>query len=355
VKIRAIQLLPATVPLTRPYALATYATDTVGMVRVRIEADDGAHGLGAASPQPEVNGETFEQCLAALRGAEALLRARSFERPAELDEVLRRSWPDTPAARAAIDMALYDLWGKANAQPVADLLGRVHTAMPTSVTIGVCDVGSTLAQAREHLGRGFRVLKIKIGADLDLDVERLARLRELVGPALPLLADANIGYSAAQLPAFLQRTRAFGLRLVEQPLPREAARAQCTLPRDDVERLVADESLLDAADARALAQEPRAFGAFNTKLMKCGGITPALDIARIAAGAGIGLMWGCMDESVIGIAAALHAAFACTATRHLDLDGSFDLSHDFGAGGFLLADGLLRTLDRPGLGVSAVD
>jgi len=355
VKIRAIQLLPAAVPLTRPYALATYATDTVGMVRVRIDADGGTYGLGAASPQPEVNGETIEQCLAALRGAEALLRARSFQRPADLDEVLRRAWPDAPAARAAIDMALFDLWGKANARPVTDLLGRVHTALPTSVTIGVCDVASTLEQAREHLGRGFRVLKVKIGADLDLDVERLARLRELVGPALPLLVDANIGYSAAQLPAFLQRTRAFALRLVEQPLPREAAHAQCTLPREDKARLVADESLLDAADARALAQEPRAFGVFNVKLMKCGGITPALDIARIAAGAGIGLMWGCMDESVIGIAAALHAAFACTATRHLDLDGSLDLSRDFGAGGFLLEDGLLRTLDRPGLGVEPID
>ena len=89
------------------------------------------------------------------------------------------------------------------------------------------------------------------------------------------------------------------------------------------------------------------------------GITPAgiwaLDIARIAAGAGIGLMWGCMDESVIGIAAALHAAFACAATRYLDLDGSFDLSRDFGAGGFALDDGMLRTLDRPGLGVMPVD
>lgn len=354
-KISAIELLPAAVPLLRPYALATYATDTVGMVRVRIDAGDGAYGLGAASPQPEVNGETIEQCLAALRGAEALLCARSFQRPAELDDLLRRSWPDTPAARAAIDMALYDLWGKANARPVADLLGRVHTALPTSVTIGVCDVGSTLAQAREHLGRGFRVLKIKIGADLDLDVERLARLRELVGPALPLLVDANVGYSTAQLPAFLRRTHAFDLRLVEQPLPREVARAQCTLPREDVARLVADESMLDAADARALAQQPRAFGVFNVKLMKCGGITPALEIARIAAGAGIGLMWGCMDESVIGIAAALHAAFACPATRHLDLDGSLDLSRDFGTGGFQLADGLLRTLDRPGLGVEPSD
>ena len=85
--------------------------------------------------------------------------------------------------------------------------------------------------------------------------------------------------------------------------------------------------------------------------MKCGGIAPALGIARVADRAGIGLMWGCMDESVIGIAAALHAAFACPATRWLDLDGSFDLSRDVARGGFVLRDGVLRPLDRPGLGV----
>ena len=68
--------------------------------------------------------------------------------------------------------------------------------------------------------------------------------------------------------------------------------------------------------------------------MKCGGVSPALDIARVADGAGVTLMWGCMDESCIGISAALHAALASPATRYLDLDGSFDLAHDLGSGGF---------------------
>ena len=88
--------------------------------------------------------------------------------------------------------------------------------------------------------------------------------------------------------------------------------------------------------------------------MKCGGILPALRIARTAAAAGIDLMWGCMDESVIGIAAALHAAFASPATRHLDLDGSFDLARDPARGGFELRAGLLSTLPAPGLGVELV-
>ena len=93
----------------------------------------------------------------------------------------------------------------------------------------------------------------------------------------------------------------------------------------------------------------------SLKLMKCGGIRPGLGIARIAEAAGIDLMWGCMDESVLSIAAALHAAYASPNTRYLDLDGSFDLASDFARGGFTLEDGVLRTLDRPGLGAELSD
>jgi len=86
--------------------------------------------------------------------------------------------------------------------------------------------------------------------------------------------------------------------------------------------------------------------------MKCGGVHAAKRIAAIAETAGIVLMWGCMDESVVSIAAALHAAFSSPATRYLDLDGSLDLARDVADGGFILEDGMMRTLDTPGLGVT---
>ncbi len=353
-RIRSVELLPATIPLSRPYAVATYACDAVRMVRVQLVTDDGQHGLGAASPEPEVTGETFEQCLAALQSAAQWLPDQAFTAPHELAAPLRTQMPTTPGARAAIDMALHDLWGKAHGRPVVELLGRVHHALPTSITIGVLDVAATLTEAREYLARGFRLLKVKIGNDLNLDIERLVRLREELGASLPLLVDANVGYTMPQLVTFLRRTRGLDLQLIEQPLPPAASAGQATLPSHDLKRLVADESLHDRHDAAALARPPRSFGAFNIKLMKCGGLTEARAIANIAADANLALMWGCMDESVVGIAAALHAAFACAATRWLDLDGSFDLASDFASGGFALAEGVLRPLDLPGLGVAAV-
>jgi L-alanine-DL-glutamate epimerase-like enolase superfamily enzyme len=354
-KLRSLSLQRADVPLSRPYAVATYTTDLVQMVRVCLEDDEGRRGFGAATPEPQVTGETFAACVAALQASGDTLRGRTFDEPRDLAAVLSAATPRAPGARAALDMALHDLWGIANGRAVVDLLGRVHHELPTSVTIGVRDVAATLAEAHEYVARGFRALKVKTGVDVALDVERCVRLREAFGRDLTLLVDANVGYTFAQLVTFLDRTRTLDLRLVEQPLPPAQADAQSSLPAADVRRLVADESLHDAGDAERLAATPRAFGTWNIKLMKCGGITPARDIAQLAHAANIELMWGCMDESRIGIAAALHVAFACPATRWLDLDGSLDLAHDVARGGFELRDGMLRTLDRPGLGVEPLD
>lgn len=114
--------------------------------------------------------------------------------------------------------------------------------------------------------------------------------------------------------------------------------------------MVADECLKSPAYALKLAQEPQPFGIFNIKLMKCGGIRSAMEIANIARHAGVDLFWGCNDESIVSITAALHVAFACPNTRYLDLDGSFDLAEDVVEGGFILKDGCLELSGEPGLG-----
>jgi L-alanine-DL-glutamate epimerase-like enolase superfamily enzyme len=238
--------------------------------------------------------------------------------------------------------------------PLVEMLGRAHDSFPTSITIGIKPLRETLEEAEEYCSRGFRILKVKIGLDFEEDLERLARLREIVGPEMGIRADANQGYSLEQVLRFFRETEPLGLEFVEQPLPARDVEGLRSLPEAVRERIAADESLLVEADARALAAEPRACGIFNIKLMKCGGIAEARRIAGIAESAGIRLMWGCMDESRISIAAALHAALSCRATRYLDLDGSLDLARDVVSGGFLLADGLLSTLPAAGLGVEPI-
>jgi L-alanine-DL-glutamate epimerase-like enolase superfamily enzyme len=337
--------------LTRPYTIAFRRIESVENAIVRLETDSGLVGLGAASPEPKVTGETMDACREALaRDRIEWLIGREISDPEPLlREVESRMLP-APAARAAVDMALYDLAARERGVPLVEMLGRAHDALPTSITIGIKPLDETLAEAAEYLARGFRILKVKIGLDLQQDLERLAHLRESVGPRIAIRADGNQGYSVEETLRFFRETAALDLEFLEQPLPAAQVEAMRALPGEIRERIAADESLLTEDDARRLAAPPRACGIFNIKLMKCGGIAPARRIAAVAESAGIRLMWGCMDESRISIAAALHAAFSCLATRYLDLDGSLDLARDVARGGFVLEDGILRTTGAPGLG-----
>jgi L-alanine-DL-glutamate epimerase-like enolase superfamily enzyme len=356
VRIRRVEASLERFPLTRSYAIAGQppVTDVENVV-VRVETEDGSFGLGAGSPGEHVTGETFEACRGALSPANLdWLRGRDLRTLPALCREAQDWFPRTPAARAAVDIALHDAAAKRAGLPLADLLGRAHEALPTSITIGIKPLSETLAEADEYLGRGFRILKLKIGDAIEEDLERLAKLRERVGARAVIRVDANVGYSIQETARFFERAAAWDVEFVEQPVRREAFAQIRILPLPWRARIAADESLIDERDAYALAGpagDP-ACGIFNIKLMKCGGVRSALRIATIAETAGVALMWGCMDESRISIAAALHAAFASPATRYLDLDGSLDLARDVVAGGFTLEDGVLRTMDAPGLGVS---
>ena len=339
--------------LSRPYTIAFRTVDSVRNGIVRIETEDGSTGLGCAAPEEYVTGETWEACDAAL--AEPALQwlvGRSVHELAALCRELRERFPGAPAARAAVDIALHDLWAKRLGVPLADALGRAHAALPTSITIGIKDAAATVREAGEYLDRGFRVLKVKLGHSLDDDIERLHRLRDFAGAAVVIRVDPNQGYSAGGVSRFVEETAGLGIEFLEQPMNARDIGAMRALPGSVKDRLAADETLLDESDAHALVEPPRACGIFNIKLMKCGGIHAAMRIATIAETAGVELMWGCMDESVVSISAALHAAFSSPATRYLDLDGSLDLARDVADGGFLLEDGVMRTLDAPGLGVA---
>jgi L-Ala-D/L-Glu epimerase len=354
-KIVSISTRAESLELTRPYTIAFRTVADLVNAVVEIRTDDGRLGLGTASPEPFVTGETREACLAALEPEQLhwLIGRDVRGLPALAREIASRM-PATPAARAALDIALHDLLGQLLGLPLVEVLGRAHEALPTSITIGIKGVEATLEEADEYLGRGFRVLKVKLGRSLEEDLERLARLRERHGAGMAIRVDPNQGYSAADVATFLQRTAALDIEFLEQPMKADAVDEMRALPDEARARLAADETLLDEAAALALVAPPRACGIFNIKLMKCGGIWPGLRIATIAEIAGVSLMWGCMDESLVSITAALHAAFASPATRYLDLDGSLDLARDVATGGFLLEDGILRTGPGPGLGLKAL-
>lgn len=352
-KIESINSDVYALDLVRPYEIAFRRIEAIELVVTRVYAEDGTFGLGAASPEKHVTGETNEICQQVLQKDQlGWLIGTDFRSLPAVCRRLRAQMPQTPAARAALDMAMYDLVGKSMRMPLVEMLGRAHDRLATSVTIGILGVEDTVREAREHADNGFRVLKIKLGHSVEEDIERLRMVRHELGRDLLIRVDPNQGYDAQHLQLFVDQTADLKIEFIEQPMKADDIASIRALP-DDVRRNIAlDESLLDSSDAIVLAAPPAACGIFNIKLMKCGGVYEASRIATVADCAGVDLMWGCMDESAISIAAALHVALASPATRYLDLDGSFDLARDVVTGGFVLEDGMMSTNEEPGLGVT---
>jgi L-alanine-DL-glutamate epimerase-like enolase superfamily enzyme len=357
-KIESVSIRRENLALTRPYTIAFKTIDNVENGIIEIMSDSGITGYGAFNPSYEVVGETLEHAMEALAGeniawlaGKNIADANSFNL---LIQKVTEEFKNSPSARIGLEIALYDLFTQMLGMPLVRFLGQKIFSMPTSVTIGIKNVGDTLAEAKDYIDKRFKILKVKLGASLQEDVERLVKLREKFGYDVRIIIDVNQGYTPAELVWFYDKVKHLRIELIEQPLKKGEETYMRQLPGDIKQLVAADESLISATDAAILAQPPAACGLFNIKLMKCGGIKEALSIAGIANANNIGLMWGCNDESIISITAALHVAFSCPHTKFIDLDGSLDLAEDVVAGGFILKNGIMSIADKPGLGLQAI-
>ena len=350
-KIVAVRAYLKKMALKKPYTIAYNTFSDVALAFLEIELANGMIGYGSGSPAEEVVGETTEQTVANLNTSfVANLVGRDICHFQEIIFESNLQFPHLPGTLAAIDIALHDAFGKYLGVSVASFYGQKMNALPTSMTIGIKGLDETLEEAKEYAAMGFKVFKVKTGMDVKEDIERIKALYTSFGKDYTIRVDANQGYDLDQLKLFLKATANYPLELIEQPLP--VSREQDLLQLSAAERkcLTADEALKDPHAALQLATGEQAFGIYNIKLMKCGGLIGAKEIATIAQHAGIDLFWGCNDESIISITAALHIAYACPNTKYIDLDGSFDLMEDLVSGGFEVQDGGLVINNAPGFG-----
>ena len=349
-KIRKVNSFQETIGLTQPFSISCDTNNETTLHFLEIETVNGLTGLGSASPGERVTGETNKACAAALKSMQELA-GEDIRHLAGLLRNLFAQHPDTPAARAAADMALHDLHAKLLGIPLADMLGRSHQALPTSNTLGIRDLKETLEEAKEKRKKGFSVLKVKIGKNLYEDLERLRRLREVLPQDTTLRVDPNQGYQFLELQELLEQRESLRLEFIEQPLQVSKTEDLLKLSLEQRKRIALDESLKSETDALRYGFPEPYCGIYNIKIMKSGGLGAAQRIALLAELGNLELMWGCNDESCISLSAALHQALACPNTRYLDLDGNLDLEYDPAEGGYYISDGLMYLNDAPGLGV----
>lgn len=333
--------------LRNPSVVAYEALDVAPNIVVRVELANGLVGWGNAAPDEHVTGETADGVERALhKTLKPFLIGKDAARIEMLWPQLCQLAPNQPTAVAAVDIALYDLLGKAAGLPLCRLLGNAKSELETTVTLSIEELPTTLARARDFQAQGFRALKIKCGLNPDEDIERIRQVRQTVGDQMRLTIDANQGYSVAESLRVFAAIKACRIEFAEQPVAAtdlEALREVCE--RSPIQ-VMADESVLSAAD---VLRTPAPL--VNLKLMKTGGITGALKANAVAETRGIRAMVGCMDESRISMSAAAHFALAMSNVEFADLDGHIDIVDDVAEQGIFLEGGLVRTGEGVGLGL----
>ncbi len=317
----SVSAQPWTLPLVAPFVIAARTATEARNVRISIHTESGQTGNGASAPVGYVTGESVESVLDALSVVGPKLAGLPTGHLEPLLALANTLLADAPAARAGLEMALYDLWAKERGLPLRRHFGGRLTRVTTDLTVPIVAPAAAATIAADAWAEGFRTLKIKVGDPAGPDAD-LARIEAVLAatPAVRLRIDANQAFTPEGAVSFAQTLTVWSkqIDLLEQPVPREDF-AGLRYVKDRIAiPLFADESARSAAEVRALL-EADAVDGINVKLMKSG-ITGALEIIALTKACGKKLMLGCMLETGLGIAAAAQIACGTGAFDFLDLD-----------------------------------
>lgn len=316
-KLRGARVSPITLRFARPVRTARGVFTERPCVILELHDADGVSGYGEAAPWAGFGMETLAESLATLRQAAPLLCDADLE-PGEWPVRLAAHFHSAPAARAALDGALWDLASRRAGRPLANLLaarvgplsGAVLTQVPASALLLERAPDALFAEAANTRAAGYLAAKLKLGEDtLAEDLARVGAARDGLGPDVALRGDANGAWSERQAREALAALAPFRLAYVEQPVAATEIDAFARLRRDGTVRIAADESVTTAAGAlRLLAAD--AVDVMVLKPACLGGPARALEIAARARRAGCEVVFTHAFESAVGATHALHCAAA---------------------------------------------
>ncbi|WP_028921707.1 mandelate racemase/muconate lactonizing enzyme family protein [Pseudonocardia acaciae] len=354
-KIQSVEAVPIAASFRSTFRFGTTDRTTSPNVVVVVRTEDGVTGYGEACPVPAFTSETQASIVELVESRVApVLVGKDPERRLPLLDELGRALRFAPFTTAAVDTALLDLLGRALGVPVHVLLGggyRERTEVHGSVGWDA-DAGKVADTAREQAA-SYRWLKLYAGrGELDADLDRLAAVRDAVGPDIGLFVDVNGMWTPSDLVRALPRVEEIGLRMLEQPLPPAAADFQRRLVGELRVDVAADESVRTVTDAAAVARD-RTATVVNLGHSKLGGPTAALHAAHIALGAGLEVMVGSVIEMELATAMGLHLAAALPRLAYPSyLMGPLKYRERLTEEPLEVIDGHVAVPQGPGLGVT---
>ncbi|MFZ4450770.1 dipeptide epimerase [Salibacterium aidingense] len=352
-KITELMTQKTSLPLEKPFKTALRSINAIEVINVTIQLENGDSGLGSASSTWQITGESLESIQAAMEGPikQAVL-GRDIEQLEDILTAVQRSCAANTSAKAAVDIALHDACCKVFGLPLHQYLGGGAVFPVTDMTISIDEPETMQDNAKQSIEQGFDILKIKVGNEEALDIQRISKIREAAGDRVKLRLDANQGWNSKQAVKIIRvLEEKTNLELVEQPVPaHDIAGLKYIRERVDTP-IMADESVFSPADAFRLVKE-EAVDLLNIKLMKCGGVRRARQIADMAQSAGIECMIGSMMESHLSVTAAAHLAYAHSNITKYDLDAALWLQDQGVQGGMQWQGNTIELSNRPGLGLN---
>lgn len=351
-KICNIQVGEIKIPLKKPFRTVLREVHTLENVVVKIETDTGNVGYGEAAITPVITGDTMGSIKwAIMEYIRPVLIGMDVENIEGIMNRIDNSLVGNSSSKAAVDMAIYDLYGQLYNAPVYKLLGGYRKKITTDITVSVNDPDEMAKDSIEAIKKGYKTIKVKVGKDWKIDLLRLETIREAVGNEIYIRIDANQGWTPKEAVKVLKimEDRSLNIELVEQPVEAHDIEG-LKYVKDNIETpVMADESVFSPKDALNIITN-RAVDLINIKLMKTGGIYNALKICDIAEIYGVECMLGCMMESKIGLTAASHLAGAKSIITKFDLDAPNLCVEDPVNGGAVYEESLIRLDDSPGFG-----
>jgi muconate cycloisomerase len=363
-KITRVETIPVRVPIHPNLAIKSGRGGSHALspfLLVKVHTDDGVVGLGEASCTPRWSGE--DQFTAQHFINQYFAPLMIGQDPTKIDEVCRMIMPaaaGNPFTKSALEMALWDIAGKAAGKPVYELLGgKVREFVPTKWSVSGREPEKAAEIARWAKDKGFNSMKVKVGIDPEGDVKRMEAVREAVGTQVHIGADANGGWkSPDEAVRVIDHLAEFDLYFVEQPLTAGDIYGMAQVHGRVHFPIIADESVYTLCDAKNLAHA-KAADVFSIYVGKAGGIRNARRIAEFAQSVGLSCTVGSNLEMGIGSAAMTHLALATKGIHPevfpCDIIGPFFYEDDLRTERLPIEPGRARATNKPGLGVELND